>query len=466
MPGRVLVVAYNFPPIGGAGIQRTLKYVTYLPESGWEPVVLTARNPGALPRDDEAERGLAPDLIVERAFSPEPVKLRRALGRAVRWAASLSPGRVTERTQIGHSMPQGGADGTREAPPARRVRDYGGLAGIWARLERVVFFPDPEVTWAPFAVRCGLEAHRRSPVDVVYSSAGPFSSHLAAALIASRAGLPWVADFRDPWVGNVFAAPLPAVHARLQERIERRFVHLAARSVFATSGLMNLYAGRYPEAARRFVTIPNGYDRSDLIGIAPAAPPQPGGFHILYAGSLYRPQELEAFLLGVERLLGRRRDLRERLRVDFVGIVNEANSRLIAEFERPERLGGVVGFEGFMPRPRALARMAGADALLQLMPDVAGADLFVGGKLLEYMAFDRPILAVMTPGDGRALVESLPGGIVADVEPASVADALEKLLDRPRAPVPADPAGRFDRVNLARRLAQLLDEVVAEREAG
>ncbi len=214
------------------------------------------------------------------------------------------------------------------------------------------------------------------------------------------------------------------------------------------------------------MTIPNGYDRSDLIGIAPAAPPQPGGFHILYAGSLYRPQELEAFLLGVERLLGRRRDLRERLRVDFVGIVNEANSRLTAEFERPERLGGVVGFEGFMPRPRALARMAGADALLQLMPDVAGADLFVGGKLLEYMAFDRPILAVMPPGDGRALVESLPGGIVADVEPASVADALEKLLDRPPAPVPADPAGRFDRVNLARRLAQLLDEVVAEGEAG
>jgi hypothetical protein len=106
--------------------------------------------------------------------------------------------------------------------------------------------------------------------------------------------------------------------------------------------------------------------------------------------------------------------------------------------------------------------MAGADALLQLMPDVAGANLFVGGKLLEYLAFDRPILAVMPPGDGRALVESLAMGIVADVEPASVADALEKLLDRTPAPAPADPAGRFDRVNLARRLALLLDDVVAE----
>jgi len=192
------------------------------------------------------------------------------------------------------------------------------------------------------------------------------------------------------------------------------------------------------------------------------APPQPGGFHILYAGSLYRAQELEIFLLGVDRLLARRPDLRARLRVDFVGTVNEANARLSAEFERPERLGGIVGFEGFMPRSRTLARMAGADALLQLMPDVPGADLFVGGKLLEYLAFDRPILAVMPSGEGRDLVEGLAAGIVADVEPASVADALERLLDRTPAPAPADPEGRYDRANLAARLARVLDGVVEE----
>jgi glycosyltransferase involved in cell wall biosynthesis len=461
MPGRVLVVTYFFPPVGGVGVQRTLKYVTYLPQSGWEPVVLTARNPGALPRDDEAERRLSPDLVVERAFSPEPVKLRRALGRVVRRASSLVPNSPTGPSET-NGLIEPAAAGPPRAGPAPRARDYRGFARLWAWMERLIFFPDPEVTWAPFAVFRGLEAHRRSPVDVVYSSAGPFSSHLAAALIATRTGLPWVADFRDPWSGNAFAPPLPALHALLRGRIERRFVHLADRTVFATARLMELYATRYSEVAGRFVTIPNGYDRADLVGIAPADPPRPGGFHLLYAGSLYRAQELEIFLLGVDRLLARRPDLRARLRVDFVGTVNEANARLSAEFERPERLGGIVGFEGFMPRSRTLARMAGADALLQLMPDVPGADLFVGGKLLESLAFDRPILAVMPSGEGRDLVEGLAAGIVADVEPASVADALERLLDRTPAPAPADPEGRYDRANLAARLARVLDGVVEE----
>jgi glycosyltransferase involved in cell wall biosynthesis len=279
-------------------------------------------------------------------------------------------------------------------------------------------------------------------------------------LIKGRTGRPWVADFRDPWIGNVFAAPMSRPKRWMQRRMERWIVERADVVTVAVELMRVQFAERYPELAEKFVHIPNGYDRADLIGIEPAAPPRPGGFHVLYAGSLYRPKELEAFLLGVERLLERRPDLRERLRVDFVGRVNEANVRVAAEFEKPSRLGDVVSFEGFMPRPRALARMLGADALVQLMPDMPGAEIFVGGKLSEYLAFDRPILAVMPPGEGRALVEGLPTGIVADVEPGSVADALERLLDHPPAPAPADPTGRFDRVNLAGELARVMDRLV------
>ena len=84
MTPRVLMVAYNFPPVGGVGMLRTLKYATYLPNFGWEPVVLTARDPGAGFLDEAALRDLPSSLAVERAFSPEPAKLRRLLGRAVR----------------------------------------------------------------------------------------------------------------------------------------------------------------------------------------------------------------------------------------------------------------------------------------------------------------------------------------------------------------------------------------------
>jgi len=449
MGGRVLVVTYFFPPVGGVGVQRTLKYVTYLPRWGWEPVVVAPGDPAFPVRDPSLMTTLAPGLEVHRTASLEPGRLPSVAARLLSRRRSGSSAAAT---------PDLTANSARGSLSMRLLRK---TSILWNRIWAVLLFPDGVIAWMPFAVRSGLMAHRRRPVDVIYSSAAPISTHLAAGLIKRYTGRPWVADFRDPWIGNPFAAPLSRPKRWMQRRMERWIVERADRVIVAVDLMRVQFAERYPDLADKFVYIPNGYDRSDLIGIEPAPPPQPGGFHLLYAGSLYRPKELEAFLLGVERLLARRPDLRQRLKVDFVGRVNDANAKVAAEFDRPERLAGVIGFEGFMPRPMALARMAGADALLQLMPDIAGAEIFVGGKLGEYLAFDRPILAVMPRGEGRQLVEGLPTGIVADVEPASVADALERLLDHTPAPEPADPTGRFDRVNLAGELARELDAVVA-----
>lgn len=451
MGGRVLVVTYFFPPAGGVGVQRTLKYVTYLPRWGWEPVVVAPADPAFPVRDASLLATLAPELEVHRTASLEPGRLPSIAARLLSRRHQRGSGAVV--VDLTASSAQGSLS-------LRLLRK---ASVLWNRIWAVLLFPDGVIAWLPFAVRSGLMAHRRRPVDVIYSSAAPISTHLAAGLIKRYTGRPWVADFRDPWIGNPFAAPLSRPKRWMQRRMERWIVERADRVIVAVDLMRVQLAERYPDLADKFVHIPNGYDRSDLIGIEPAPPPRPGGFHLLYAGSLYRPKELEAFLLGVERLLARRPDLRQRLKVDFVGRVNDANAKAAAEFDTPERLGGIIGFEGFMPRPKALARMAGADALLQLMPDIAGAEIFVGGKLTEYLAFDRPILAVMPRGEGRALVEGLPTGIVADVEPASVADALERLLDHTPAPAPADPAGRFARVNLAGELARELDRLVAGR---
>ncbi len=448
MSGRLLVVTYFFPPVGGVGVQRTLKYVTYLPRWGWEPVVIAPGDPAFPVRDPSLVPTLAPGLEVHRTASLEPGRLPTA-------AARLLSRRSGSAGAVSADLTASSAQGSLPLKVLRKI------SVVWNRIWAVLLFPEGAIAWVPFAVRAGRKAHRRRPVDVIYSSSSPISTHVAAGLIKRSTGLPWVADFRDPWVGNPFAAPLSRPKRWMQRRMERWIVARADRVIVAVDAMRVQFAGRYPDMADKFVHIPNGYDRADLVGIEPAPPPTPGGFHLLYAGSLYRPRELEAFLLGVERLLARRPDLRARLKVDFIGRVNDPNAKAAAEFDKPGRLAGVVGFEGFMPRPRALARMAGADALLQLMPDMPGAEIFVGGKLSEYLAFDRPILAVMPRGEGRALVEGLPTGITADVEPGSVADALERLLDHTPAPAPADPAGRFDRVNLAGELARELDRVTA-----
>lgn len=444
MSGRVLVVTYFFPPLGGVGVQRTLKYVTYLPRWGWQPVVVTPANPAYTVRDPSLVGGLAADLEVNRTASLEPGRLPNAIARL---------------TGHGSKETSGAADLARNPAGAGLTGKLGwAFRGAWNRIWSALLFPDTEVGWVPFGARAGRRAYRRQRFDVVYSTAAPISAHLAAGLIKGSTGRPWVADFRDPWVGNPFSVPPRGPKGWLQRRTERWIVSRADRVVLAMEGLRDMFVERYPELADKFVYIPNGYDRADLAGLMPAKG-EPGRFTLLFAGSLYRPGELDAFLGGTERLLGRRPDLRRRLRVQFVGRSSAANRHVADVYSAPDRLGDAVSFEGFVPRREALARMAGADALLQLMTDEPGTAMFVGGKLYEYMAFDRPILAVMPPGEGRRLVESLPAGRVADVEPGSVADALERLLDDPPAPGPTDPAGRYDRVNLARQLAGVLDEV-------
>ena len=493
MPGRVLVVSYNFPPLGGVGIQRTLKYATYLPRWGWEPVVLTARNPGAALVDKDTARQIPADLQVERAFCPEPVKLRHAFGGAVRRV--MGHRRDAAATDQGGVPVAGRGAGSSGAGrgPLRSVTAR--LGPAWAAAMRLTFFPDEQVVWVPFAERLGRAVHRLTPVDAVYSTSAPISSHLAAALIARRTGLPWIADFRDPWIGNAYTTPPRGLHGYLQRRIERRIVERADVLVFASEGFMEGYAERYPWAARKMRTIPNGYDKNDLsvaagvrlvaagvrpvaagvrpvaagvqpvaAGVQPVAAgvrPRAAGhrFRIVFGGSIYGERELEIFLDGLELLVARRPEVRERLEVEFIGWLNLHNQTVAARYMTQDRLGSIVTFTGFMPHREALARMAAADALLQLVADGPNKAGHQGGKLLEYLGLDRQILAVVPEGKARQLLRDLDWGVLADPTPAGVADGVERLLSSPAPDRPADPAGRYDRVNLAGELATLLDHV-------
>ena len=456
MARRVLVVAYNFPPVGGVGILRTLKYVTYLPGSGWQPIVLTARNPGAAIRDEDSERNLPPGLRVERAFSPEPTKLRRLLGLAAR--------RVRRAGGLAGGSGAGAGAAAATATPRRASPWTSRLAAAWVGASHLIFYPDEQVVWALFALRRGLSVVRDTSIDVIYSSSAPISCHLAAGLIAHRAGLPWVADFRDPWIGNAFAVPPRGLHAYFQRRIESRIVHLADRVIFPTSGVAEGYARRYPGVAHRFAVIPNGYDGSDFPD-RPASrrPAEDGRFHLAYGGSLYGDRELEMFLDGLELLVARRPDVRDRLAIDFIGWLSLHNQAVAGRYSAPDRLGSMLDFAGFLPHREAVARLAAADALLQVIGDDPGKGQIQGGKLMEYVGLDRPILAVVPEGDARALLRELDWGIVADPTPEGVADGIDRLLAAPPPTRRADPEGRYDRINLTRRLAVLLDEVVAER---
>jgi glycosyltransferase involved in cell wall biosynthesis len=473
--GRVLVVVYYFPPLGGVGVQRTLKYVTYLPKWGWRPSVLTPRNPAYTVRDPSLVASLPRDLEVIRTACFEPGTLPNAVLRR------LSRPDSTGATDL-------------NGRPTR-----GGLAGrliwksmiLWGRLWHKVLFPDSQVWWVPFGSRAGRKVHKATPFDVVYSTSAPISGHIIAARIAAKTGLPWVADFRDPWIGNAFAPPAGGLTAWRQRRLERKIVEQADLLVFATDGLLEAYAARYPQAAAKMRVIPNGYDRADLPAPADSAPEVPSGatpagetlgaaspapayaaphpatrpFRLIYTGSLFGDRELSLFLEGLDLLAGRRPEVANRLEVEFVGWLSSHSRTIAAQYSANERIGPMLRFSGFLPRIDAMRKAVAADALLQLIADDPRKGEVQGGKLMEYLGYDRQILAVVPEGQARQLLRELDWGIIADPTPEGVAAGLEQLLAAPAPTRRADPQGRYDRVNLARELAGYLDEAATEHSA-
>lgn len=443
---RVLMVAYHFPPVGGSGVERTLKHATFLPEHGWEGVVVAPSHSAYRIVDPASVARIPPGLEVHRAPSIEPAHLRRAL-------RSLVPGRrPAARSSSAATDARGGSAARRSVPGALR-----GVANdAWAAIVPNVFFPDDQLLWVPAAVAAGVGANRTAPVDVVYSSAPPVSGHLAAAVLADILGVPWVADFRDPWMGNAFVRDMPALRRRLGSSMERSIVTRADRTVFVTAAWLDRYADRYPHRADRFVHIPNGYDRADLGMRGDRAQPN-APFRLIHPGSIYGERELELLLDGVALALARDPGLRQRLRIELVGWLSARNQAIAAE--RAAALEPVVTFIGQRPRPEVLAMERTADAGLILIADDPGRENDVNAKLFEYLGLDLPVLAIAPLGESRSILDELGWGLGADPTPAGVADGLASLMAL-RVPVgPADPEGRYDRRRLAARLASLLDEV-------
>ena len=445
------MVLYFFPPVGGISTSRNIRNVEHLPQFGWTPVVVTPAEAAYPVTDPSLLELVSPSVEVVRTGSLEAGHVRGWVTGIARFLRLPKPGR--RRRQPAERL--GPATEPGVAAP-RREPD-----GLLFRLRRFVFFPDDEIGWLPFALRAALRRHRAAPVDAVYSTASPITSHLVAGLFKRRTGVPWVAEFRDPWLGTALSKPIPWLHRRIKARVERWIIRSADRVIFLAPSTARMYQERYP-FARNFTVIPNGYDRSEIAASSRSEGPA-RGFRIVYTGLLFRPIELGVFLEGLERLVTRRPELVDRLQVLFYGAVDPACQELADRALADDRLNRVVEFRGYVPRREAIQAVADADAALVLLGAGASMGVYIPGKLFDYIGQNQQILAMIPRGDAWDLLDELEWGVKAEPDPADVERAIEEVMSLPRPAAPADPQGRYDRVTLAKRLAEALDAATAGR---
>jgi len=430
---RLLVLCYFFPPLAGGGVHRVLSFVRHLPAHGWACTVVCAGPEDYWVRDATLEADVPADTEV----------IRVAGGSAI--AAWLR------------------GPGAREGAGRRRGGRFAMLraAADWTLL------PDSYAGWARRARATAARRLSRGGIDALLTSSPPDSVHLAGLALARGGARPWIADFRDPWIGSHFRTPPTPWHAGRQRASERSVVGGAdlvlAASATHADDLRAMRDGAGTPLARHVEHLPNGFEPAGAASAA--ADPPPGTFTLVFTGTLSLMPDTRDFLDALARFLARRPDARARIAVRLAGPYD------LDDEDRARALGvaDVVSFPGPLDRAATRALQRRADLLLLWKPRGAGYRTMVPGKLYEYLDAGRPMLALLDANDEAGALAARGGAeLVAPGAPDALAAALERRFDawaaRGRTP-DARPAwlDAHSRGALAGRLAGLLDSMTGAR---
>lgn len=442
-PLRILVVAFHFPPIAAAGTHRTLNFVRQLVERGHRVGVVTAGGTTGFRRDDGLLERVPKSVDVARGWYVDPfLLLARLRGHARTDAAAVPPGKAPPREG---------------APPSTFSR-----AIDWA--SRLLDVPDRYASWILPAFVNGIFLAGRLRPQVVYSTAPPASAHLAALLLAEVLGLPLIADLRDPWAVNPFrTVPYPSLR-ELDDALEALVVKRARRVILNTPLAELDYVERYGDPSK-FATIQNGIS-PDLFDLPRAEPDAGLAIKLLHVGSIYGRRSPLPFVRALARLREERPELARRFEVIQLGPIEDGGS-LIAELTA-HGLSDRFVIEPAVSHAEAFKRATAAHALLLLGVSGERPEVQVPAKLFEYLAAERPILALAKRGGAiQSTLERAEADFVsADPDDAGeIYGALLRIADRVdrRVVARANGAGgasAFRYETLTARLETLLRDAV------
>jgi glycosyltransferase involved in cell wall biosynthesis len=325
--------------------------------------------------------------------------------------------------------------------------------------------PDRFLPWVAPATLRGALALRGQEPDLVFSTSPPPSVHLVGRALAGLFGAPHVVDFRDPWLGNAFRKYPAPLFERIDAALEERVVRDATRVVLNTPALERRFRERHPRA--RTLTITNGFDPEAFEGLPPPrGGGSPGFVEIAHFGQLYGTRSGRFLLEALARLARSAPDVVARVKVRFFGSI-DGEAAFLAR-ARELGVGDAIASDGALPHRDALARQRRSDVLLLLGPENREPEVQVPGKLYEYLAAQRPILALSRRGGAIAEILERAGVACERAEPDSpdeIAEAIAREVARAGAPAASDEAAasraldlfRYDR--LAERLVACFEDV-------
>ena len=357
---RLLVITYYWPPTGGSGVQRWVKFCKYLPQYGWQPVVYTPENPERLAYDESLLKDVPECAEIIRTRISEPYAAYRRLigGKAGR--SEVNPVSGGEKTAV------------------QRL-------SLWVRGN--FFVPDPRVSWVRPSVRYLKGYLKEHPVDAVVTTGPPQSMHLIGLGLKKALGLKWIADFRDPWTEMFYYK-----HLELGRRADRRHHELERQVLDGADTVIAVTPYVRDDFAARTQTpvalITNGFDEDDFAGVRPAV--HEGKFTIVHTGLFAADgNPLNLWDVLAEKC-GNDPEFASKLQIRLAGKTDSE----VTEAIRARGLGDNLVDLGYLPHDEVVAEQMGADILilpLRREPEYAKV---LPGKIFEYLAAGRPVLGI------------------------------------------------------------------------
>lgn len=395
----VLIIAYLFPPIGGGGVQRALKLAKYLGRHDFQVSVLTVKDPLHATPDDSLLKQIPENVMIYRA---EEMKL-------------------IPRESAG-TVPQGSV--FKGAGPSVRQKLFRKLKPALLKGKEALLIPDDQILWYRQAVSMAVELVKEKQVDVILSTSGPYTNHLVGRGVKRKTDVKWIADFRDPWTQNMHR-PTLSWRRKKEERQEASVMKEADLVTTVTPTFAKQFIGKYPAIKDKLHLIYNGYDPEDyenLTGIKR----EPERFTVLYTGIFYHERNPRLFLKAVRELIDAGHLAFEHLSLEFAGVFDYPGYTENQEQVNSLSLGGIVHVWGNLPHQEVLSRMKGADLLLLVGDTSEDAGAYIPGKLYEYMAVKKPILALTVEGESARIVNDHALGNV--VAPHALNDMKAAIL--------------------------------------
>jgi glycosyltransferase involved in cell wall biosynthesis len=425
MSRRVLIITYYWPPSGGSGVQRWLKFAKYLPESGWEPVIFTPENPD-FDLKDESLLGEVPQQLEVMKF---PIWEPYQLFSKIKGKSKTHPGRLLEQKEKGILE----------------------KIAIWMRANLIV--PDPRVYWVKPSVKFLTDLVKGGQFQAVITTGPPHSVHLIGRELKRKTGVSWIADFRDPWSQWEFLDTLPMSsfvrkkHEKLEQSVLKEANVVITISPTFQKDLEKL-------AHRKVNLLTNGYDPSDIpLGFSPKKK-EPRELHLVYSGiidSIRNPiPVLEA--MKIEFF-----EKEESVELTFVGKVSDV---VINYVQADDWLKSRIHFTGYVSHHEVFGFYAKADALVLILTETKNAKGNIPGKLFEYLATGIPVLALGDPNGDSAqiLKDSGAGEVIAHVDLAGIRDRLRVLMNSDSIELNPSDLVKYSRRSLCIQLGKILDE--------